>query len=513
MTNTYDDMGRVKRVTEPGLEKNYTYDVAGNRESFETKVLGNVKQDLRYTYDKRGNMTEVSAPGTGISATYSYDENGNMTRELSDVYSDTDYTYNRDNTVSEISTFRIISSEKLEYTHYHNGNIKTEVSSKRENGNQVGNAKTTTYEYDAQNRLSKETVGGSVMTYTYDNFGNRATKTVEDSGALQQEVSYTYDDANRLKKTVEEQHNTYETYTTYYQYDANGNLVLRSKEMLAMTYNESNLTLKQNDSSVDFFQFNDYGEMTSAYVNGKKSTYSYRPDGLRINKTVDGVRTRHVLDGQNVSMDLNDDWSTKFSFIRGVRLVGYIDGANGSKYFYNFNAHGDVLGAVGGLNSTAQTRYTYDAFGNSSKTGTSENPFGYFGQYHDAETGLIYLRARYYDPNEGRFISEDTHWSPKNMIYGDQNNKYADYRNVLQSINLYVYCVNNPVFFRACCSALHRPTEAECFKKYRFLRARAYKFLPEAGDLKIIRNGMAEAMPFLNDALFYIESVLLCGIS
>ena len=91
------------------------------------------------------------------------------------------------------------------------GNIKTEVSSKRENGNQVGNAKTTTYEYDAQNRLSKETVNGSVMTYTYDSFGNRATKTVEDSGALQQEVSYTYDDANRLKKTVEEQHNTYET--------------------------------------------------------------------------------------------------------------------------------------------------------------------------------------------------------------------------------------------------------------------------------------------------------------
>ena len=166
--------------------------------------------------------------------------------------------------------------------------------------------------------------------------------------------------------------------------------------------------------------------MTSAYVNGKKSTYSYRPDGLRINKMVDGVRTRHVLDGQNVSMDLNDDWSTKFSFIRGVRLVGYIDGANGSKYFYNFNAHGDVLGAVGGLNSTAQTRYTYDAFGNSSKTGTSENPFGYFGQYHDAETGLIYLRARYYDPNAGRFISEDP---------------------VRDGMNWYAYAANNPVTF------------------------------------------------------------------
>ena len=264
---------------------------------------------------------------------------------------------------------------------------------------------------------------------------------------------------------------------------------------------------------VDIFQFNDYGEMTSAYVNGKQCSYSYRPDGLRINKTVNGVRTRHVLDGQNVSMDLNDDWSMKFGFLRGVRLVGYVS-AQFPHYNtgYYFNVHGDVAGVVSGY-CTLETDYTYDAFGNSSKTGSSENPFGYFGQYHDAETGLIYLRARYYDPAAGRFISEDTHWSPKNMIYGDQNNKYADYRNVLQSINLYVYCVNNPVFFRACCCALRRPTEAGSFRKCRFLRARAYKFLPEAGDLKIIRNGMAEAMPFLNDILFYIESVLLCGIS
>ena len=203
---------------------------------------------------------------------------------------------------------------------------------------------------------------------------------------------------------------------------------------------------------VDFFQFNDYGEMTSAYVNGKKSTYSYRPDGLRINKTVDGVTTRHVLDGQNVSMDLNDDWNTKFSFIRGVRLVGYIDDANGSKYFYNFNAHGDVLGAVGGLNSTAQTRYTYDAFGNSSKTGSSANPFGYFGQYHDAESGFIYLRARYYNPAAGRFISEDTHWNPENMIYGDdedlrEKKKIVDVFAIQQSINLYSYSMGNPVSF------------------------------------------------------------------
>lgn len=166
--------------------------------------------------------------------------------------------------------------------------------------------------------------------------------------------------------------------------------------------------------------------MTSAFANGKKSTYSYRPDGLRVNKTVNGATTRHVLDGQNVSMDLNEDWSTKFSFVRGVRLVGYVDGANSSNYFYNFNAHGDVLGAIGGNNSTVQTRYTYDAFGNASRTGSSANPFQYCGEYTDDETGLIYLRARYYDPAIGSFISEDP---------------------ARDGMNWYSYCDANPVMF------------------------------------------------------------------
>ena len=180
--------------------------------------------------------------------------------------------------------------------------------------------------------------------------------------------------------------------------------------------------------TIDFFQFNDYGEMTSAYVNGKQCSYSYRPDGLRINKTVNGVRTRHVLDGQNVSMDLNDDWSMKFGFIRGVRLVGYVS-AQFPHYNtgYYFNVHGDVAGVVSGY-CTLETDYTYDAFGNiKSQSDSSENPFQYCGEYTDAESGFIYLRARYYDPNAGRFISEDP---------------------ARDGMNWYSYCNANPVKFK-----------------------------------------------------------------
>lgn len=71
--------------------------------------------------------------------------------------------------------------------------------------------------------------------------------------------------------------------------------------------------------------------------------------------------------------------------------------------------------------------YTYDAFGNENSDNTDDsNSFGYNGEYLDRETGLIYLRARYYDPSIGRFISEDP---------------------IKDGSNWYVFCNNNPVTF------------------------------------------------------------------
>ena len=70
--------------------------------------------------------------------------------------------------------------------------------------------------------------------------------------------------------------------------------------------------------------------------------------------------------------------------------------------------------------------YSYDAFGNQTEASGDTNPFRYSGEYYDAETGLIYLRARYYDSGVGAFISEDP---------------------AKDGFNWYVYCGGNPVNF------------------------------------------------------------------
>jgi len=98
---------------------------------------------------------------------------------------------------------------------------------------------------------------------------------------------------------------------------------------------------------------------------------------------------------------------------------------SGVTYYYHLNGHGDVI-ALSDENGQVVAEYEYDAWGNIiSQSGSmaTENPYRYAGYYYDEETGLYYLRARYYDPEIGRFIRRDT----------------------VQKINKYLYAANNPV--------------------------------------------------------------------
>ena len=145
-----------------------------------------------------------------------------------------------------------------------------------------------------------------------------------------------------------------------------------------------------------------------------------------------------------------------YIYVRGINLIF------GRARYYLYNAHGDVV-QLTNTNGELTQNYNYDAFGN--ERGLDEddtNPFRYCGEYYDTETGLYYLRARYYDPLIGRFTPEDTHWNTANMIYGDNPQKINEREDklglktysympellsVIQSGNLYVYTINNPILY------------------------------------------------------------------
>ncbi len=186
-------------------------------------------------------------------------------------------------------------------------------------------------------------------------------------------------------------------------------------------------------------------------------TYTYNGDGQRMSKTVNGTTTNFVWDGMDMILEHVDYFNNTGYYYGpgGVEFQQYSDGLHLAAAYVK-NALGDVVGTYDVMyDVTLYREYCYDAYGNAveeydntNAIPPSENPFRYRGEYYDAETGLYYLRNRYYDPKAGRFITEDTHWNTHNMIYGDnpdKNNPVPDMSAIKQSGNLYAYCSNDPI--------------------------------------------------------------------
>ena len=96
-------------------------------------------------------------------------------------------------------------------------------------------------------------------------------------------------------------------------------------------------------------------------------------------------------------------------------------------YFFGLDSSGEIV-----------VEYSYDAWGNHTikaynKTIANANPFRYRSYFYDTDTGLYYLKTRYYDPEVGRFINMDA------VDYADPL--------TLGGLNLYSYCNNNPVIY------------------------------------------------------------------
>ena len=164
---------------------------------------------------------------------------------------------------------------------------------------------------------------------------------------------------------------------------------------------------------------------------GTWAEYSYDGTSARVGKRTGTVSseetetTKYYNMGTTVLNEVSsNDGNTTNLIGAGIEARMSVTGSSiTSAYFLQKNAHGDVTAAISGTERAAT--YDYDAFGNTLvEEGEINNPIRYSGEYLDEETGLIYLRARYYDPSVGRFISEDP---------------------ARDGMNWYAYCGNSPV--------------------------------------------------------------------
>ena len=368
-----------------------------------------------------------------LAATYTYNVNGGRASLTYANGNVTTYSYNLANWLTELVNKKgstVVSS--YSYGYYASGNQRTETDHEEV---------VTTYTYDGLGRLTQESSSeGKVYNYTYDANSNRASMVISNNGTTIESVVYTYDANNRLLREVNTLILSVET--TEYAYDNNGNLL-------------SNYVYSSSDTVISslVYTYNGFNQQASVSANDGTITahYTYNAQGIRDTKTLGITTTEFLLDGGAVVGEMRG-LSTD-TYLRGSNLIS----ANGDTY-YLFNGHGDVVNLTN-TNGNSTKTYEYDAFGVEDDIDSNDlNPFRYCGEYFDNETGTYYLRARYYDPNTGRFTQEDPHWDSSNSIYGDtpaaldalgltSSTNTPQILAIQQSGNLYVYCVGNPVCF------------------------------------------------------------------
>ena len=337
-------------------------------------------------------------PSPCPAASYTYDANSN---ELTAALNGTVYKSSVYNSANLPTAVYYPNSgddtNRIEYTYRVNGNMHS-------HRDWLDYTAARIYNYDGAGRLIMDFSAledeNYTDRYTYDTRGNILTRERTDRSVSPNVITtttYTYDRANKLLSSTDG------TNTTTYAYDGIGNMT----------------SVTENGTVSKSYSYDNFERLISSTVDGTTTAYTYDGDNLRQTKTTNGVTTQHILDGMNVVADIKGSDVTTFT--RGNGLV--FGKNNGVRTTYNNYSNGGTAQLV--KPDGTFTEYTYTAYGEIKYNSTDNtNPFTYCGEYTDVETGLVYLRNRYYDPELGRFLTQDP---------------------IKDGLNWYAYCNGDPV--------------------------------------------------------------------
>ena len=423
----------TKLTKNKDVVKNYTYDSNGNKSTFSVKAGEDTKLSLSYEYDGSSRLISVKDSEGNRAVSYAYDTEGSLSERQAANGLKTTYGYDYQNRLTSMTneTGKGVVS-KYSSTYLKNGQKAEEVSTVMDK-NGKSTKKTAAYTYDMLGRITRETkTGREDISYTYDANNNRKQMTIGNKT-----TAYQYNKNDELLRTDTLHTDTEKNDVVIYKNDKNGNqlaAVNRSEipaEAKDTSYIDVDVTLgdnQLNDNVVN--HYNALNQLTETLTKNYKVSFTYDAEGLRTGKMVNGEKTVYVWDGDQVVMELSKGGAVQKRYIRGNDLVYADKGENTEKTYYVTDMHGNVVQLLDESGNVTKT-YEYDSFGNEVKPEKKdENPYRYCGEYYDKETEEVYLRARYYEPGVGRFITRDT---------------YTGESDEPLSLHLYTYCENDGV--------------------------------------------------------------------
>lgn len=406
---TYDGDGQRIGLTDGTGTSTWTWDSLHRMVSYSN---GNGAQ-VQWSYNLRNLPTTLTYPGSlnvtrgydvagrwtsvrdwnGNQTTFGYDADSNLTTETFPSASgvvDTS-TFNAADRLTGITVAKVLPIFSANYSRDANNQLTGDTSAP---------AAMSSYRYTPLNQLCYAGVTNlasctspppSSTSYGYD-AGDNLTQ----AGSAQQafnaadEICWTASTAGQCA--------TPPSGATTYQYDTKGNrtgVTPSSGQAVNLAY--------------------DQASRLTRYAASSTTTYTYNADGLRMSKT-SGNTNQFVWDVAGGLPLLLKDGSTNYIYGPSGLPLEQVTSSATSYY------HHDQLGSTRVLTDSSGSSvatYTFDPYGNLvSTTGSIVNPFLFTGQYRDGESGLYYIRARYYDPNTGQFITDDPLVQSTRQPYG-----------------------------------------------------------------------------------------------
>lgn len=368
VTYSYDLDGQRIGMTDGTGASTYQIDSL-HRVTMTTDGAGN---RVSYSYDLRGDLTGLTYP-SGKQVTRGFDPAGRL-------ISVADWLGNK-------STFSYDPDGDLITTQY-------------------GNGRTSAFGYDRTDLVTSMNYQFLNFNYVRDNLGQVINF---NSAGLAGDETYSYTPINEVSQAGPES----------FAYDPADNILRMSFE--GFNYDVANELIHENPGPAGNLTYDARGNRVQAaglsyrydQANrltgyGFSASYAYNGDGLRMRKVMNGAPSNYVWQlGRRLLMD----GATQFIYGPGGMPLEQVNPDGGVYWF-----HQDQLGSTRALsdrNGNIVARYGYSAYGvrpgidPGDNFGPALTPLLFAGQYTDSESGLQYLRARYYDPQTGQFLTRD----------------------------------------------------------------------------------------------------------
>lgn len=376
----------------------YEYDMAGNVSHFTFLKDNDTIYEGRYRLNEKALPESVFVSGAlTVNMQYLYDDFYRVTsNSCGPIINSYSYPQGSDVNNADIKPIQYSVSNYVG-SPYHQYTLQYDT---RQNITSVTEgSSTSSFTYNSLDQLQSEVIGNDTYSYAYDAGGNITS--VSKNGVVQK--TFTYGNS-QWKDQITKIGNQNVTYNSIGNITGYGN----------KSYGWTRAHL-----------------LSSFSVSNNSSFYIYNIGGKRIKKTVGGIDTDYIYSGDLLMRQITGSDIIDFSYDYYGKPIGF--NYNGNKYFYIYDCLGNVVNVVDPT-GTIQATYSYDAWGNilsSSGAVADINPIRYKGYYYDTESGLYFIKTRYYNPELRRFISPDTEF-----IAGD---------NLFLGLNMYSYCYSNPL--------------------------------------------------------------------